>query len=101
MNIKNIIIYSKARKRFLEDNPIDVVSLFVFGIIQPATLIHHANGRNGFNYVDINRFIATTQKGDNWIHAHPDLSKELGFLCHSYYQPKPIKRHPRKRPRIV
>jgi hypothetical protein len=76
------IKYSKVRKKFLEENEIDIVSLFVFGKFQSANIVHHSRGRRGFNLVDVNTFIATTHEGDRWIHkpSNKGKAKELGFL---------------------
>lgn len=91
----NKIRYGALRKEFLEQNDIDIVALFVWGIFRPATIIHHAAGRKA-HYANADTFIATTQGGDDWIHEHVDLARELGFICGGY-APRKRKRHPRKK----
>ena len=71
--------YSDVRKKFLKENPIDVVGVFVFGKFQPSTIVHHSKSR-GKNLTDTDTFIATTHEGDKWIHTHFNLAKELGFI---------------------
>lgn len=74
------VIYSKLRKKFLEDNPIDVVELKISGKIVPSTVVHHRAGRDGNKLLDISTFIATTRDRNNWIHENPDAAIRLGFL---------------------
>jgi hypothetical protein len=95
--------YGEVRRNFLAANSIDIVALLVFGKFQPATVVHHSNGRGGTNETNPDTFIATTKGGDDFIHEHPDLARELGFLTKTYYQiiPRKRRRHKKNNPLTI
>ena len=82
--------YKKLRRKFLRENTIDLIFLFVFGKFQESTCIHHANGR-GFWLNNIDYFIATSIEGDKWIHRNEELAKELGFITEDFFRDDLIK----------
>ena len=47
---------------------------------RPATEIHHTNGRNGDRLNDTEHFMAVCRNCHQYIHAHPQESRENGWL---------------------
>lgn len=93
-------LYSKKRKTFLDkpENKFCPVAMALFegkieskGYINsddvfknqgyiPTDQVHHKAGRRGkfLNYVPY--WLAVSDAGHKWIHAHPEKAYELGFL---------------------
>ena len=46
----------------------------------PATEIHHKNGRNGERLYDVGYFMSVCRKCHNWIHSNPEAARILEYL---------------------
>lgn len=71
-------IYAKLRKEFLANNPICQVRYCCYG--DPASDCHHAAGRIGSLYLDMEYFVAACRKCHNHIHAFPGWARFHGWL---------------------
>jgi hypothetical protein len=46
-----------------------------------TTDIHHIQGRLGPLLTDERFWLAVSRSGHDWIHAHPEESRQKGWLC--------------------
>lgn len=70
--------YSKVRRSFLSRNP--VCKARVPGVCTTrSTDVHHKQGRTGTLLLDEEHFLSTCRSCHNWIEAHPEEAKDLGF----------------------
>lgn len=66
-------IYLKERTKFLDGKICPVTN-------QPATEIHHTNGRENERLNDKKYWLAVTRKGHQYIHANLPWAREKGFM---------------------
>jgi hypothetical protein len=70
-------IYSKRRKKFLEDK--DECEAKLEGCSWASTQVHHKKGRCGDNYLDVKTWLAVCHNCHTIIEKNPEFSKELGL----------------------
>lgn len=88
-----IVEYHKRRRWFLLNNP-----WCAWGLAQNpkrhirATEVHHTRGRIGSLLNDERFWLAVSQYGHEWIHAHPNDARKLGLLCQvgQWNKPEPF-----------
>lgn len=68
-------IYKVLRVTFLNDNPSCQRCSH-----RHSTEIHHTNGRNGERLNDVDYFMAVCRDCHQYIHAHPQESRQNGWL---------------------
>lgn len=66
--------YSKLRRSFLSFCPPCPVTG------QPATQIHHMNGRSNWRLNDTTEWLGVSLEGHAWIHANGNVAREKGWL---------------------
>lgn len=94
-------IYSAKRKAFLERNALcqwwlrengswSMANEFHYSVESVVTVdgkkcpfateIHHKAGRTGTNFLDESTWMAVSADGHRWIHDHPSLSRQRGYI---------------------
>lgn len=71
-------IYLKLRKIQLEKNPHCQINVATCTGI--ATEIHHSAYRHGDNYLNTDTWVAVCRECHQYIHLHPELAREQGWL---------------------
>lgn len=71
-------VYSDKRKAFMLENPICEARLE--GCLGQATECHHANGREGKNFLDVSTWKALCNSCHEFVHRHPNQAREIGLL---------------------
>lgn len=100
---RELAIYTKKRRIFLETNRACQVELDTIGmkqtdvfavqhgkafvgnepptrIIAASTEVHHRAGRTGTNFLDESTWIAVGRDGHNKIHQNPSWARAQGYL---------------------
>ena len=70
-------LYTKLRKIQLEKYPVCQISAPV--CTTNSTEIHHSAYR-GENYLGVKTWFATCRACHQWVHANPEVARELGYL---------------------
>jgi|LakMenEpi03Aug12_release.lakeMendotaPanAssembly.Ray.scaffolds.fasta_scaffold97881_4 hypothetical protein len=71
-------MYTQLRRIQLEKNP--YCQIHTDYCKREATEIHHAAGRVGEYYLNIEHWLAVCRNCHSWVHNHPQEARELGFL---------------------
>lgn len=66
-------IYLKMAKEFIKDKYCPVT-------LQPATEVHHINGRIGALLTDERNFLAVSVEGHRWIHENVNKARKKGWI---------------------
>lgn len=66
--------YKMVRAMFLNDN------YYCQRCRRPASEIHHKAGRNGERLNDVHNFMSVCRDCHQYIHAHPQESRQNGWL---------------------
>lgn len=73
---KEARVYAVRRKAFLASHP-----FCWFDFCPNASRdVHHKKGRLGGNYLNEDTWMAVCRKHHNWIHAHPDIARQMTLL---------------------
>ena len=93
--------YSAQRAKFLAAHPYCQVFIARTGLDEEALIqwqgcyrdafgvfsrapescdVHHKAGRTGTNYLDQSTWLAVSRHEHEWIHAHPSLAREAGWM---------------------
>lgn len=73
-------IYSKKRKKFLEDNP--MCQIHLQDCLGLASEIHHTySGKDrATHYLEIETWLGTCRNCHQWVHLHSKEARNLGLL---------------------
>lgn len=88
---KEMAVYSRQRKAFLEAHPwcqvwlsehkADLKAILLNPDLAPRSCdIHHTRGRTGTNYLDESTWMAVSREAHIWIHDHPREARAKGYL---------------------
>jgi hypothetical protein len=69
------MIYSRKRRQFLTAHPVCERCH-----TKKATDVHHKAGRLNGNYLNVATWCALCRTCHDWIHTHPSLAREKGWL---------------------
>ena len=73
--------YNEKKADFLRIQRLCERCFASLGLHTPSTEIHHQNGRSGDNLLNTDTWVALCRSCHRWIHDHPALAREGGWLA--------------------